>query len=70
MKTCSDNIETDVASVSDLSITAVHGMCHGISTAVPNDVELTQIADHLITSKAVARVASVKRARKISLGDL
>jgi len=70
LKPNSDNAETDVESVSDPPIAAVHGMCRGINTDAPNDVELTQIADHLITSKAVARVASVKGARKISLDDL
>jgi hypothetical protein len=49
---------------------AIRGMCPGINTDVPNDAEDTLGADLLITLKAAARVASLKRARKIALGDL
>ena len=51
-------------------ISAIHGMCRGMDTDVPNDTERELAADDLITSKAAARVASVKRARKIALDDL
>ena len=51
-------------------VSTIRGMCRGIHTDVPSDAECTQVADNLITSKAAARVASVKRARKITLDDL
>lgn len=51
-------------------LSAIRGMCRGINTDVPNDADCTQAADDLITSKAAARIASVKRARKITLDDL
>jgi len=51
-------------------VSTIRGMCRGINTHVPNDAECTQTADDLITSKAAARIASVKRARKITLDDL
>ena len=51
-------------------ISTIRGMCRGINTDMPNDVEDTQGADDLITLKAAARVAWVKRARKITLDDL
>jgi hypothetical protein len=70
LNTSPDNIEPEFELASDSPITAIHGMRRGINTDVPDDVELTQAADHLITSKAVARIASVERARKISLEDL
>ena len=49
---------------------AVRGMCPGINTDVPDDAEETQDADHLMMVKAAVRVASVKRAREITLDDL
>ncbi len=55
---------------SEPPISTIRGMCRGINTNVPNDAESTQTADDLITSKAAARIASVKRARKITLDDL
>jgi hypothetical protein len=70
VKTSPDNIEADLESASDLPITAIRVMCRGINTNVPNDAKVTQAFDDLITSKATARVASLKRARKISLDDL
>ena len=51
-------------------LSPIRGMCRGINTDVPNDAEYTHIAHDLITSKAAARIASVKRARKITLDDL
>ena len=51
-------------------VSAISGMCRGISTDVPNDADRKQAADDLITSKAAARIASVKRARKIMLDEL
>lgn len=51
-------------------ISTIRGMCRGINPDVPNDAECTRAADDLITSKAAARIASVKRARKITLDDL
>lgn len=51
-------------------ISTIRGMCRGIDTDVPNDAERKPAADDLLTSKAVARIASVKRARKITLDDL
>ena len=51
-------------------VSDIRGMCRGIDTNVPNDVECTRAADDMITSKAAARIASVKRARKITLDDL
>ena len=51
-------------------VSAIRGVCPGINTDVPNDAECKQAADDLITSKAAARIASVKRARKITLDDL
>ena len=51
-------------------VSAIRGMCRGIHTDVPNDAEHKQDADDLITSKAAARIASVKHARKITLDDL
>ena len=51
-------------------VSAISGMCCGISTDVANDAECKQAADDLITSKAAARIPSVKRARKIMLDEL
>jgi len=51
-------------------IFSIRGMCRGINTDVPNDAERKQTADDLITSKAAARIASVKRSRKITLDNL
>lgn len=51
-------------------ISTIRGMCRSINTDVPNDAECTQTADDLITSRAAARIASVKRARKITLDNL
>ena len=50
-------------------ISAISGMCRGINTDVPNDAERKHAADDLIASKAAARIASVKRARRVALDD-
>ena len=70
MKKATERVDADPKLAPALEISTIHGMCRGISTDVPNDVERTPTADDLITSKAAARVASVKRARKITLNDL
>jgi len=70
LKTFPNNIEADVASASDFPITAIRGMSSGMDMDVPNDDEVAQAADHVVSLKACARVASVKHARKVSLGDL
>ena len=70
MKTTADPIDPDAQLNAERPNSAIRGMCRGINTDVPNDSENTQGADHLITLKAAARVASVKRARKITLDDL
>ena len=51
-------------------VSAIRGMCRRLNTNVPNDAECKQAADDLITSKAAARIPSVKRARKIMLDEL
>ena len=51
-------------------VSAIRGMRRGISTDVPNDAERKQAADDVVTSKAAARTASLKTARKITLDDL
>jgi hypothetical protein len=70
LKPTADPIDSDAKLQPEPPISAIRGMCRGINTDVPNDAEDTQDADHLITLKAVARVASVKRARKVTLDEL
>lgn len=69
MKTTADPVDPDAKLNPERPISAIRGMCRGINTDVPNDVEYAQVADKLITAKATARLASVKRACKISLDD-
>lgn len=45
----------------------IRGMCRGITTDVPNDLEYAQVADKLVTAKTAARLVSLKCACKISL---
>ena len=52
------------------TVSAIRGICRGIGTDVPNDAERKQAADDVVTSKAAARTASLKTARKITLDDL
>jgi hypothetical protein len=70
LKTIADPIDSDAKLNPEPPISAIRGMCRAINTNVPNDAEDTQGADHLITLKAVARVESVKHARKITFEDL
>jgi hypothetical protein len=70
LKTTADLIDSNAKLNPEPPISAIRGMCRGINTDVPNDTEDTQGADHLITLKAVARVESVKHARKITLDDI
>jgi hypothetical protein len=70
LKTTADPIDSDAKLKSEPPISAIRGLCRGINTDVPNDAEDALGANHLITLKAAARVASVKRARKITLDDL
>ncbi len=55
---------------SEPPISTIRSMCRGINTDVPNDAERKQAADDVVTSKAAARTASLKTARKITLDDL
>lgn len=70
MKTTADTIDSDAKLNPERPSSAIRGMCRDINTDVPNDAEDTQGADDLITLKAAERVASAKRARKITLDDL
>ena len=70
MKTTADSIDPDAKLNPERPNSTIRGVCGGINTDVPNDAEDTQGADHLITLTAAARVASVKRARKITIDDL
>jgi len=70
LKIAVDHPDHGTKLVPELPVSAIRGMCRGISTDVPNDAERKQTADDLITSKAAARIASVKRSRKITLDDL
>ena len=70
MKKATEHVDADPKLAPALAISTIRGMCRGISTDVPNDVERTPTADDLITSKTAARLALVKRARKITLDDL
>lgn len=70
MKTTGNRTDIDSKSVTQLPVSTIRGMCPGINTDVLNEVEDTQAAEHLITPKATARVASLERARKITLDDL
>ena len=70
MKTTADPIDPGAKLNPERPNSAIRGMCRGINTDVPNDAEDAQGADHQITLTAAARVASVKRARKITLDDL
>ena len=65
-----DKSDHDPKLASQRPVSPIRGMCRGINTDMPNDAECTQAADDLITSKAAARIASVKRARKITLDEL
>ena len=69
LKTTADPVDPDAKFNPERPISAISGMCRGINTDVPNDVEDAQVADKLITAKAAAPLASVKRACKISLDD-
>ena len=70
MKKATERVDADAKLEHALEISTIRGMCRGISTDVPNDVERTQSFDVLITSKTAARLASVKCARKITFDDL
>ena len=70
LKVAVDHSDDASKSASQQPVSDIRSMCRGINTDVPNDAERKQAADDLITSKAAARIASVKRARKITLDDL
>ena len=70
LKVAVDQPDHAVKSAPQPPVPAIRGMCRGINTDVPNDAERKQTADDLITSKAAARIPSVKRARKIMLDEL
>ena len=70
MKTTAVLFDPDAKLALEPPIPPIRGMCPGINTDAPNDAEDTQAADHQIMSKAAARIASVQRARKITLDDL
>ena len=70
LKIAVDHPDHGTKLVPELPVSAIRGMCRGISTDVPNDAERKHAADDLIASKAAARIASVKRARRVALDDL
>ena len=70
MKKATERVDADPKVAPALEISTIRGMCRGISTDVPNDVERAPTADDLITSKTATRLASVKHARKITLDNL
>jgi hypothetical protein len=70
LKIAVDPPDHDSKSAPEPPISTIRGMCRGVNTDGSNDAECTQTADDLITSRAAERIASVKRARKITLDDL
>ena len=70
MKKATEHVDADPKVAPALEISTIQGRCRCMSTDAPNDAERTQTADDLITSKDATRLASVRRARKITLDDL
>lgn len=69
MKTPTKRVNPKPTDTEELPEGIIRSVCRGIDTDVLNDLEYAQAADKLITAKAAARLASVKRACKISLDD-
>lgn len=70
MKPTADRADTRPKSATETPVSAIRGMCPGVNADVANDVEDTQVADQLITTKAAARLESVETACKITLDEL